>query len=826
MNSTPTTILSGLKSGETGIITKVKGYGAFRKRITEMGFVPGVRVKVIKQAPFGGPVEYELMGYRVSLRKSEAELIEIVTGESSAHFEKPFEGTLPSDNLEQKVKEKINTINVALVGNPNSGKTTLFNKAAHRNEKTGNYGGVTVDIKKARFKHNGYTINVTDLPGTYSISEYSPEELFVRKHLAEEMPDVVINVVDASNLERNLYLTTQLIDMNIKVVVALNMYDELEGKGDELDYSLLGKMIGIPFVPAVAVKGKGIDELLDRVIDLYQEKDEAYRHIHINYGHIINDAIDKIRSEVRKSPELLSKYHSLYTAVKLLENDTDFTNHIRQIAGTENVINCAEKQIKKIEQEYNDNSSSVITDAKYAFIRGALKETYKPAQEKKESKRYKLDNILTHKWFGLPIFFLSLILVFELTFTLGQIPTDWIDMGFGWLGSFIETHMSDGILRDLIVNGAIAGVGSVIVFFPQILILFFFLSFMEDTGYMARVAFLMDKFMHKIGLHGKSVIPIIMGFGCNVPAVMATRTLENRKDRIITMLMIPFMSCGTKYPIYLLFISALFMNNRGLILFSLYFIGIVLGILTALVLKKVFHKKENVPFVMELPPYRLPTVLNTLQHMWNKSKQYLQKMGGIILVGSVIIWALGYFPQKQEFSVDYDALIETARINSASDEQAEQVISSLEARQQYEQMEQSYIARIGHSIEPVFRPLNYDWKIGVSLFTGVAAKELIMSTLGILYQSTDEDVNEDNTVLQSKIREQEFESGPKIGQKVFTPVTTYSLLLFILIYFPCIAVIAAIKKEAGWRWAIFVALFSCSLAWVVAFIATRIGEFL
>lgn len=826
MNSTPTTILSGLKSGETGIITKVKGYGAFRKRITEMGFVPGVRVKVIKQAPFGGPVEYELMGYRVSLRKSEAELIEIVTGESSAHFEKPFEGTLPSDNLEQKVKEKINTINVALVGNPNSGKTTLFNKAAHRNEKTGNYGGVTVDIKKARFKHNGYTINVTDLPGTYSISEYSPEELFVRKHLAEEMPDVVINVVDASNLERNLYLTTQLIDMNIKVVVTLNMYDELEGKGDELDYSLLGKMIGIPFVPAVAVKGKGIDELLDRVIDLYQEKDEAYRHIHINYGHIINDAIDKIRSEVRKSPELLSKYHSLYTAVKLLENDTDFTNHIRQIAGTENVINCAEKQIKKIEQEYNDNSSSVITDAKYAFIRGALKETYKPAQEKKESKRYKLDNILTHKWFGLPIFFLSLILVFELTFTLGQIPTDWIDMGFGWLGSFIETHMSDGILRDLIVNGAIAGVGSVIVFFPQILILFFFLSFMEDTGYMARVAFLMDKFMHKIGLHGKSVIPIIMGFGCNVPAVMATRTLENRKDRIITMLMIPFMSCGTKYPIYLLFISALFMNNRGLILFSLYFIGIVLGILTALVLKKVFHKKENVPFVMELPPYRLPTVLNTLQHMWNKGKQYLQKMGGIILVGSVIIWALGYFPQKQEFSVDYDALIETARINSASDEQAEQVISSLEARQQYEQMEQSYIARIGHSIEPVFRPLNYDWKIGVSLFTGVAAKELIMSTLGILYQSTDEDVNEDNTVLQSKIREQEFESGPKIGQKVFTPVTTYSLLLFILIYFPCIAVIAAIKKEAGWRWAIFVALFSCSLAWVVAFIATRIGEFL
>lgn len=816
--------LSDLKPGEQGIITKVKGYGAFRKRITEMGFVPGTSVTIIKHAPLGDPIELELMGYRISLRKNEANLIEIVTDSAANNYHSPFEGgTIPAqESLMQRAKEEINTINVALVGNPNCGKTTLFNSATNRNEKTGNYGGVTVDLKTAQFKHNGYTINITDLPGTYSLSEYSPEELYVRKHLLNDMPDVVVNVIDASNLERNLYLTTQLIDINMKVVVALNMYDELTKKGDSFDYTLLGKMIGMPFVPVVATKGEGMQELLERIISIYQEKDGDYRHFHINYGTTINESIDLLKKEVNKNSELKAKFHTQYTAVKLLEGDAEFTGQVAKIPGTQELIEIASKEIKKIERAYHDNSASVITDAKYAFIRGALEETFTPAKTGSFAKKYALDNILTHKWFGLPIFFFFMYLVFELTFTLGQYPMDWIDSGIGWLSSFVEGLMSEGIVKDLIVDGAIAGVGSVIVFFPQIMILFLFLSFMEDTGYMARVAFLMDKIMHQIGLHGKSVIPLIMGFGCNVPAIMATRTIENRKDRLITIMMIPFMSCGTKYPIYVLFVTALFTKHQGAILFSIYFIGMMIAVLTAIALKKFFKKKDDIPFVMELPPYRIPTWRSSLHHTWGRSQQYLRKMGTTILAGSVFIWALGYFPHKTEFSKDYDALIEVVQNSGAPAQEIEQKVLQLEAEQAYEQIEQSYIAEIGHTVEPIFKPLNYDWKVGVSLFTGIAAKELIISSMGVLYQSTDDS----EVTLQNKLKEQKFEGGDKIGESVFTPVSAYSLMLFVLIYLPCVAAIAAIKKEAGWRWALFMIFYSCSLAWLVAFIVTTIGGLL
>ncbi|MDR1056799.1 MAG: ferrous iron transport protein B [Prevotellaceae bacterium] len=819
--------LSSLKNGESGIIIKVKGYGAFRKRITEMGFVPGVAVKAIKRAPLQDPVEYELMGYRVSLRKSEAELIEMAVGLNSEIVEKPFEGIIQNgDTIEKAVKEKIKTINVALVGNPNSGKTSLFNRATKRNEKVGNYGGVTVDMKTARFIHHDYTINITDLPGTYSISEYSPEELFVRKYLTDEMPDVVINVLDASNIERNLYLTTQLIDMNIKIVVALNMYDELEKKGDNFDYQTLGKMIGIPFVPVVAIKGKGISELLDKVIDVYEEKESDYRHIHINYGKTINNAIEKLREEIKKNSGLNDRYHAHYTAIKLLENDHDFIKWVQNILDSEVVISCAWKQIKEIEREYKENSTSVITDAKYAFIHGALKETYQAADNNKvKEKRYSIDNILTHKWLGLPVFMLFMLFIFQATFILGAYPMEWIEKGVALLGDVIQNIMSEGALRDLITGGLIDGVGSVIVFFPNIMILFIFISFMEDTGYMARVAFLMDKLMHKIGLHGKSVIPILMGFGCNVPAIMATRTLENHKDRILTMLMIPFVSCSTKLPIYILFVSALFASYRGLIVFSIYLIGIVLGILTALLIKKKFSKKKDIPFVMELPPYRLPTFRNTVRHMWGKSDQYLRKMGGVILIGSVIIWALSYFPRTVNYSQDYDTAIVSVENNTSigEDTKQEQIIY-LKLAQQSEHMSQSYVGRLGHFVEPVIRPLGYDWKIGVGLISGLAAKEFVISTMGILYQSVDDGSDRESADLINKIRQQEYTSGPKAMQKVFTPVAAYSLMLFILIYFPCVAVIAAIRKEAGWRWAIFLVFYSTLLAWIVAFIATLIGK--
>ena len=821
MDSNNINVLSTLQPGEEGVITKVKGYGAFRKRINEMGFVPGVTVKVIKKAPLGDPMELELMGYRISLRKNEANLIEIVSKEVYKTFQHPFEGgTIPADEaFMQRVKEEINTINVALVGNPNCGKTTLFNTAANKNEKTGNYGGVTVDLKTAQFKHNGYTINITDLPGTYSMSEYTQEELYVRRHLLDDMPDVVVNVLDASNLERNLYLTTQLIDMNIKVVAALNMYDELEQKGDKFDYNLLGKMIGIPFVPVIATKGIGLTELLERVIAMYNDDEQDYRHIHINYGETINGALREVKQLIKKNEELRNKIHPQYAAIKLLEGDSVFVDRIKRFPNSEKILECASRQIKKIEKEYQDNSASVITDAKYAFIHGALEETYTHAPNSTTERKYRLDNILTHKWFGLPLFFLFMFLVFQMTFFIGQYPTDWIDAGVAWLSETVGKMIPQGVARDLVVEGAIAGVGSVIVFFPQIMILFLFLSFMEDTGYMARVAFLMDKVMHKIGLHGKSVIPIIMGFGCNVPAIMATRTLENRRDRLITIMMIPFMSCGTKYPIYMLFVTALFTKHQGAILFSVYFIGMLMAVFTALMLRKFFKRKEDIPFVMELPPYRIPTWRNSLNHMWSRSQQYLRKMGTTILAGSIFIWALGYFPHKTEFSKDYDGMIAQVEVSDMSSAAKQQSILEIQAQQKYEQIEQSYIAQIGQFVEPVFTPLGYDWKIGVSLFTGITAKELILSSMGVLYQSPDDSA----VTLQNKLTEQTFDSGPRAGERIFTPVVGYSLMLFILIYIPCVAAIAAIKKEAGGKWALFITLYSCSMAWLAAFMVRVIG---
>lgn len=824
MSSENIKILSDLTPGQEGIITKVKGYGAFRKRITEMGFVPGVAVKVIKKAPLGDPMELEIMGYRISLRKNEGNLIEIVSTEEYKNYEHPFEGgTIATDEaFMQRVRTEMNTINVALVGNPNCGKTTLFNTATNRNEKTGNYSGVTVDLKTAQFFHNGYTINITDLPGTYSMSEYTPEELYVRRHLLDTLPDVVVNVIDASNLERNLYLTTQLIDMNIKVVAALNMYDELELKGDKFDYDLLGKMIGIPFIPVVATKGQGLPQLLERIIAMFTDEEQDYRHFHINYGTTINSSLTEVKQLIKKNEDLKNKIHPQYAAIKLLEGDKVFIERIANMGGTKDILECAAKQVKRIEKEYNDNSASIITDAKYAFIHGALEETYTPAGNSLSGRKYRLDNILTHKWFGLPLFFFFMYLTFQLTFTIGQAPTDWIDAGVAWLCETVGNILPSGIMRDLVVDGAIAGVGSVIVFFPQIMILFLFLSFMEDTGYMARVAFIMDRIMHKIGLHGKSVIPIIMGFGCNVPAIMATRTLENRRDRLITIMMIPFMSCSTKYPIYMLFVTALFTKWQGAILFSIYFIGMLMAVFTAYMLRKVFNKKDDVPFVMELPPYRMPTLRNAFSHMWGRSQQYLRKMGTTILAGSIFIWALGYFPHKTEFSKDYDTLIEQTLSSNAPAAEIESAVRSLEAEQKYEQIEQSYISQIGQFVEPVFKPLDYDWKIGVSLFTGIAAKELILSSMGVLYQSPDDS----EVTLQNKLVEQRYESGPEAGERIFTPAVGYSMMLFILIYIPCIAAIAAIWKEAGGKWALFMTIYSCTMAWLAAFIVKIIGSLL
>jgi ferrous iron transport protein B len=816
--------LSDLRDGESAYITKVRGYGAFRKRITEMGFVSGTLVKAIKKAPMQDPAEYELMGYRVSLRRSEAELIEVLPADTLEQAGKSYNGTHLLETVPQILREQSHHIHVALVGNPNCGKTTLFNYATGKHERVGNYGGVTVDLKTARLKKNDHTLFVTDLPGTYSISEYSPEELFVRHHLTEEMPDVVINVIDASNLERNLYLTTQLIDMDIKVVIALNMFDELETKGDRFNYKLLGDMIGIPIVPCVASKGKGIDDLMQKVTDVYSEAEKSVRHIHINYGADINQSIGILTNLIDGNKALTDRYHALYLAIKLLENDSPTFNSLPEIPDTKILIATAKREQSRLEKAYNEKTETILTDAKYAFIKGALKETYHLAPEQKRKAGHDADSVLTHKWLGFPVFLFFMWAMFQVTFSLGSYPMDWIDMGLGWLSDTIRNVMPEGALHDLIIDGIIGGVGGVIVFLPNILILFFCISLMEDTGYMARAAFIMDRLMHKIGLHGKSFIPLLMGFGCNVPAIMATRTLENRKDRLLTMLIVPFMSCSARLPVYVLLISAFFPVKQGLVLLTIYLIGVVLAILMALLFKKIFFKKAEVPFVMELPPYRLPTLRNTSIHMWNKSVQYITKMGTIILFASIMIWALGYFPRNTGNTMEYEAAILKIQNNvTIADSIRETQINKLTIELESERMEKSYIGQIGHFITPVIEPLGYDWKIGVSIVTGLAAKEILIGSMGVLYQS-DLEADETSVGLQNKLQQQVFTSGPRIGEKVFSLLVAFSLMLFVLIYFPCIAVIAAVKREANWSWAAFTMVYTTVLAWLVAFATYQIGS--
>lgn len=832
-------LLSELQNSEYGIISKVRGRGAFRKRIIEMGFIKGKKVTVIKNAPLRDPIEYAIMGYEVSLRRSEANLIEVVTPEEAKNILKPFyNGTLQHKNeldiVATGAKELGKIVNVALVGNPNSGKTTLFNFASGAREHVGNYSGVTVDSKIAHFKHKGYTFNITDLPGTYSLSAYTPEELYVRRFIHSQKPDVVINVVDASNIERNLYLTTQLIDMDIKVVIALNMYDELEAQGDKFNYKDLGKMVGIPMVPTVSSKGKGISELFDTVINVYTDKDKTLRHVHLNYGEHIERSIEAIQAPMRqnKNQNIHLHYSSRYLAIKLIEKDKQAQRILSKASGYQDIIDASETQIKRLEDIYNEDSETLITDAKYGFIAGALKETYQENPNKKKQNTQKIDDFVTHKYFGFPIFLLFMWFSFFTTFKLGAYPMEWIDQGVSLLSSFMAELLPNGAFKDLLIGGIISGVGSVIVFLPNILLLFLFLSILEDTGYMARAVFIMDKLMHKIGLHGKSFIPLVMGFGCNVPAIMATRTIENKNNRLVTMLINPFMSCSARLPVYILILGAFFPNNAGSLLFLIYLIGITIAVLMALLFKNTLFKGEDVPFVMELPPYRIPTVKSTLRHMWFRSSQYLQKMGGVILVAVIIIWALGYYPRDTEdiantvTKTEQVNTAETAYLAHESFEVSEtdsiatpNIISNQDTNNQItaERQANSYLGQIGKFIEPVIRPLGFDWKMGVSLLAGIAAKEIVVSTLGVLVQAG-ENADETSQTLIHKLQNEVHTSGPNIGKKVYTPISAFSFLLFILIYFPCVAVIAAIKKESGsWKWAAFTIFYTTALAWIISF---------
>lgn len=835
--------LADLSPGEKGVITKVKGHGAFRKRILEMGFISGKQVGVIQRAPLMDPVEYNVMGYNVTLRNSEARLIEILTEQEAFEgHELPSNGSMAGD-LINTARKQGKIINVALVGNPNSGKTTLFNYASGSRERVGNYSGVTVDAKEARFRKGDYTFIVTDLPGTYSISAYSPEELYVRDHITESFPDVVVNIIDSSNLERNLYLTTQLIDMDIRMVGVLNMYDELEKGGNKLDHNQLGRLLGIPFVPTVGSKGKGIDELFQKIIDVYEDRDKTRRHIHINYGTVIEPGISHIQSKLRQPGNfhLLDKVSSRFIAIKLIEKDRATEVLTEQLGNFGEIIEAVDQQITRIENELKQDTESLIADAKYGFIAGALRETFSANPVVQRKKSEVVDTIITHKVWGIPIFIFLMYLTFYGTFKLGQYPMEWIESLVEVTSSWLESGLPNGMLKDLFIQGIVGGVGGVIIFLPNILLLYLFISLMEDTGYMARAVFIMDKIMHRIGLHGKSFIPLLMGFGCNVPAILSTRIIESRRDRLITMLINPFMSCSARLPVYILFISAFFVSHQGAILFSMYTIGVLLAIGSALLFKKAIFKQPDMPFVMELPPYRTPTLRTILKHMWSRAEQYLRKIGGVILVASIIIWALGYFPRETAEDYRYDNRISTIRdqysMQILQTQQPEEVIARLKAEEDTEVNQvlkekeshrqlNSYIGRLGHFIEPVMRPLGFDWKMSVALLTGVAAKEITVGTLGVLYQAGD-DTDEHSASLITKIQQQTYQDGPRKGEKVFTPLVAFSFMLFILIYFPCVAVVAAIKKESGnWRWALFIVVYTTVLAYLASLAVFQIGNLL
>ena len=770
------------------VIAKVHGHGGFRHRILELGFVKGETVSVLKNAPLLDPIEYQIMGSHVSLRRAEAANIEVVSLEEGAHPDNIYHGTL-EEHVAHEADELSKQITVALVGNPNCGKTSFFNHATGLREKVGNYSGVTVDAKTGVFTHRGYTINLVDLPGTYSLTEYTPEELYVRDFIAKQQPDVVLNIVDAGNLERNLFLTTQLIDLNPRMVMALNMYDELEKSGDRLDHQSLSRMLGFPIVPVVASTGCGIDDVLENIVRVYEDQAGASKHIHINYGENVEKAIVAVKNLVEANGPVSGAFCGRYIAIKLIENDSVTQREMANLPNYAAVKAAADKCRSDIEREYGDDISSVISDLKYGFIRGALSETLTRSNGDKHRLAYALDTVLTNRWLGFPVLLLFMWVMFQATFTLGAYPQEWLEMGIGALGRWVATLLPAGMLNDLVVDGIIAGVGGVLVFLPNILILFLFISLLEDTGYMARAAFIMDKLMHRIGLHGKSFIPYIIGFGCGVPAIMATRTLENRKDRILTILTVPFMSCSARLPVYLLLVSAFFDKHQALVLMSLYLIGIVVAIVTATVLNKTVFRNASDQFVMELPPYRIPTMRNTLVHMWDKSAQYLKKMGTVILLASIIIWALGYFPRPNE----------------------EMTLA--------QQTENSYIGRIGHAVEPIVKPLGFDWKMGVSLVTGLAAKEIVVSSLGILYNDEAGDTENSQSLVES-LRAQ----TNALGQPFFTPLKAYTFMLFILLYFPCIAAISAIRREAGRGWAVFSVLYTTSVAWLVSFAVWQIGN--
>ncbi|MEL7563990.1 MAG: ferrous iron transport protein B [Dehalobacterium sp.] len=692
-------------------------------------------------------------------------------------------------------------ITVALAGNPNSGKTTIFNYLTGAHQHVGNYPGVTVEKREGKKTYQDYEFTIIDLPGIYSLTAYSPDEVVSRQVLLEEEIDIIINIVDATNLERHFGLTVQLKELGLPIVVGLNMMDLAEEANIKINYNLLSKLLGHPVIPVVGTKNQGIDKLLDTAIDI-KEGRAGFSERLINYQNGVENEINHVKKFFsdqgnKKNWPGKDREETIkrWTAVKLLENDPEVISQMKKKPQSGAILAQVVKSRHALKEQYGEDPELLLLDSRFAFVRGAVREGVVFPGEDRATLTERIDNIVLNRVLGLPIFLIAMWLLFQLTFTLGEFPVGWLETGVSFLADGVGNILPDGLIKSLLVDGIIGGVGGVIIFLPNILLLFLGITFLEATGYMARAAFVMDKLMHNMGLHGKSFIPMVLGFGCSIPAIMATRTLENPRDRLVTILVIPLMSCGARLPVYTLLVGAFFGSGMaGNVIFSIYLIGILLAVLMAKLFRTWLFPGPSEPFVMELPVYRMPVWRSVLLQVWERAVLYLKKAGTVILAASVLMWALFTFPIAEK-----GAALDPAK-----------------------QMEQSFAGHIGHAVEPIIEPIGFDWKTGAALLAGFAAKEIVVSTMGTLYSmGSDDTIDAEGDAFQNGFVQRVKE------QSGFTPLTAYALMLFILLYIPCLSTVAVVYRETnGWRWPLFLIGYTLVLAWTVSFLVYRGGMLL
>lgn len=719
-------------------------------------------------------------------------------------------------------------LSIALAGNPNSGKTTIFNNITGTRQKVGNWPGVTVEKKEGYINKSGYDLKIIDLPGTYSLTPFSIEEIVARNFILDERPDVVIDIIDASNLERSLYLATQLREIDCKVLFALNMADVARTRGIKIDDKKLSELLDVPVVFTIGNKNKGIETLLEKAIELAESNYVIPKKRKVKYSKDIEDSISRIEHFIRNHAADSIPYNIRWTAIKLLEDDKIVKERVLQKTGKigEDILREIDNHRNFLVDRFDDDPEIVMTDERYGFIAGIIMEVLTTSTKQRVDISRNVDLVLTNRFVGFPIFIFFIWAMFQLTFSLGAYPMDWISSGINLFSTLLAHVLPDNIIKDFLINGIIAGVGSVMIFLPNILILFFCIALFEDTGYMSRAAFLMDKIMHLIGLHGKSFIPMLMGFGCNVPAIMASRTLESEKDRTLTILITPFMSCSARLPVYIILAGAFFGAKAGTVIFGIYLLGIILSIITGRLFRSTLLRGADAPFVMELPPYRIPMIKSLLIHMWDRSKIFLKKMGGYILAGSVVVWTLSAFPHNISYSKNYDLEIEQVKTYFQTEIEAAQEsdkalleqkrdasVAELITEKKAEKAEKSFMGRIGKVVAPIFSPIGIDWRGSVALLTGFVAKEIVVSTMGILYAADD---REDSEALKNAL----LSSG-------MTPIAALAMMVFVLLYMPCLATLAAIRREtASLKWMIFSISYSTLLAWGMAFLVYQGGKML